>query len=249
MKSAEYWDRLAQKFIDRGHRDIWRRYSDELNAELVARYLKGARVERVLKTDLFDEALVTGVAGVLSALAIEVHGIDISSVIVETAARQYPGAYFQAASVTQLPFPDGYFQAVVSLSTLDQLETIDEIKQGLSEIRRVLAPGGRLLVSFDNLSNPLIALRKTLPFVRAPYFMGESVTVLRLEELLRATGFGVEEKFTYMHAPRAIAIPVCRMLEHRPYGPVIAKLRLFEKLDHLPTRNWTANFCGALVRK
>ena len=98
MKSAEYWDRLAQKFIDRGHRDIWRRYSDELNAELVARYLKGARVERVLKTDLFDEALVTGVAGVLSALAIEVHGIDISSVIVETAARQYPGAYFQAAS-------------------------------------------------------------------------------------------------------------------------------------------------------
>ena len=132
---------------------------------------------------------------------------------------------------------------------VDRYDRVEEVRQGLSEIYRVLASGGRLLITFDNRSNPLIALRKYLPFIRGPYFMGESVTAGQLKPLLESSGFQLQRSFTYMHAPRVIAVKICRLLEHKPYAPTIAKLRLFEALDKWPTKNWTANYIGAIVQK
>ncbi len=249
MKDAAYWDQLTNAFLRHRHHGIWREFTDQLNMEMVTSQLAGPPIRRILKTDLFDEALLKGVAASMTRLASEVHGIDISGLVSRRAAEKNPNAIFKQASVTQIPYPDHHFDTVVSLSTLDQLETMEEVHQGLSEIFRVLAPGGRLLITFDNLSNPLIALRNYLPFIRSPYFMGESVTVSKLKPLLESEGFHLQRSFTYMHAPRVIAVKICRLLEHKPYAPTISKLRLFEALDKWPTRNWTANYCGALVRK
>lgn len=249
MKGADYWDQLTEGFLSNRHHGIWREFTDQLNMEMVRDQIEGPRIGRILKTDLFDEALMKGVITPMTRIATEIHGIDISGVVARTAAANHPNAHFKQASVTQLPYPDNHFDAVVSLSTLDQLETMKEVHQGLSEIYRVLVPGGRLLITFDNLSNPLIALRKFLPFIRSPYFMGESVAAAGLKPLLESEGFTLQRSFTYMHAPRVIAVKICRLLEQRPYAPVIAKLRLFEALDHWPTRNWTANYIGALVQK
>ncbi|MCX6610331.1 MAG: class I SAM-dependent methyltransferase [Acidobacteria bacterium] len=249
MKSATYWDQITTGFIRHRHRGIWREFTDQLNQSLVAELLAGPPAGRILKTDLFDEAMLKGVVDPMARIASEVHGIDISDLVARTAAEQNPNAIFRQASVTQIPYPDQYFDTVVSLSTLDQLETIEEVHQGLSEIHRVLAPGGRLLITFDNRSNPLIAVRKYLPFICGPYFMGESVRVAQLKPLLESRGFQLQRIFTYMHAPRVLAVKICRLLEHKPYAPTIAKLRLFEALDNWPTRNWTANYIGAIVQK
>lgn len=249
MKDAAYWDQLTNGFLSHRHRGIWREFTDQLNRNLVTEVFSGPPVERILKTDLFDEALLNGVSAPMANIATEVHGIDLSGVVAKKAAENNPTAIIRQASVTQLPYADHYFNTVICLSTLDQLETRAEVQRGLSEIYRVLAPGGQLLITFDNLSNPLIAVRKYFPFIPGPYFMGESVRVGQLKPLLESSGFGVLKSFTYMHAPRFAAVKICRLLERKPYAPTIAKLGLFEALDKWPTRNWTANYIGALARK
>jgi SAM-dependent methyltransferase len=250
VKDAAYWDAIVAGFLRHGHRGIWRDFSDQLNTRLVTRHLANRPLRRLLKTDLFDEGLISGVLAPLHAVAKEIHGIDLSPLVVHEAQKNYPLAHLQAASVTALPFPIQHFEAVVCLSTLDQLESFAEIEQGLSEIHRVLEPEGRLLITFDNLANPLLALRNRLGWFPTPYFMGQSITPSQLGPLLRRTGFKVEQQFTYMHAPRPLAIRICRLFEDgRPRQPIFNLLRRLEALNHLPTRNWTANYCGALARR
>ncbi len=48
-------------------------------------------------------------------------------------------------SILAMPWPDGYFDAVVSVSTLEHIEDLDK---AMSEIRRVLKPGGQAVLSF-----------------------------------------------------------------------------------------------------
>jgi ubiquinone/menaquinone biosynthesis C-methylase UbiE len=76
-------------------------------------------------------------------------GIDISESMLAMARKRCskPGAPatvdFQLADATQLPFPDGSFDAVVSTQVY---EFVADVDVALGEARRVLRPGGRLLV-------------------------------------------------------------------------------------------------------
>lgn len=82
----------------------------------------------------------------LRAVARRVDGVDIDPAAVEHARRRYrtEGLAFHCASALDLPFPDHRFDAVVSFETLEHLAEHDEL---LAEFRRVLRPGGFLLVS------------------------------------------------------------------------------------------------------
>ncbi len=48
------------------------------------------------------------------------------------------------ASVYELPFPDEHFDVVLCMSVLEHLE---DPRRGITEMRRVLRPGGRIIVS------------------------------------------------------------------------------------------------------
>jgi SAM-dependent methyltransferase len=52
------------------------------------------------------------------------------------------------AGITELPFPDCSFDAVFCISVVEHLGH-DGVQAALSELRRVLRPGGRLLVTTD----------------------------------------------------------------------------------------------------
>ncbi len=62
-----------------------------------------------------------------------------------------------------LPFPDGAFDRVFSNSTLDHFDSRDDIREALRELARVLHPEGELLLTLDNLANPVVRLRNALP--------------------------------------------------------------------------------------
>lgn len=65
---------------------------------------------------------------------------------------QYTSERVQLASVTALPFPDARFDRALCLDVLEHLAFADQ-RTALDELRRVLAPGGELLVTVPNLAH------------------------------------------------------------------------------------------------
>jgi SAM-dependent methyltransferase len=258
----ERWDGLAQLWQEARPTPLWRRHSDAVNAALVERWLP-RQVDRVLKTDLFDEAMSGGLYDVLSAHAREVVGIDVSADIVEQAAARHDRLQARQADVRELPFDDGTFDAVVSNSTLDHFEAEAEIVASLRELHRVLRPRGRLLLTLDNPSNPINAFAKALPrdwlnrvwlrharltarLGHVPYHVGETMSARRLREVLPPMGFELLAQDAIMHAPRAVAVIVAEIVARR--GDPRAERRFLdllaacERLSSWPTRYTTGHF-------
>lgn len=86
---------------------------------------------------------------------------------------------------------------------------------------RVLRPGGELLISLDNLQNPIIGPRNLLPYhllkrLRlVPYFVGKSHGRRGLTAALEKAGFKVLETRAIMHCPRVLAVAVAGMLQKK----------------------------------
>ncbi|WP_326796472.1 class I SAM-dependent methyltransferase [Streptomyces sp. NBC_01808] len=87
------------------------------------------------------------VTGWLAAHGARAVGIDLSPGMVALARREHPAAEFREGDLLRLPAADGEFGAAVALYSVIHLEP-DELAPAFTEARRVLRPGGRLLVSF-----------------------------------------------------------------------------------------------------
>ena len=72
-------------------------------------------------------------------------GVDISAGAIELARATRPDIRFVEASVDRLPFEDGSFDGVLACDVLSDRGVEDE-RVALREIRRVVRPGGLLLV-------------------------------------------------------------------------------------------------------
>jgi SAM-dependent methyltransferase len=250
-----HWERAAAALEAPRHR-LWREHSDAVNLRLVERWLAGGG-GRALKTDLFDEAVGRGLYNGARVRLPGLLGIDFSAAVVRRARRGSPGLAGAAADVRRLPFADAAFDTVLSISTLDHFESREEITVSLREIRRVLRPGGLLLLTLDNAANPKIRLRNALPWGvlrrtgMVPYFVGKSFGPRRLERELAGAGFTVIEIGAIVHCPRMVAVLVSRLRAFaRPRARVsfLAALQRFEALESWPTRFLTAHFTAVLAR-
>jgi SAM-dependent methyltransferase len=120
---------------------------DLLN-EHMARYhfaVRLARGKRVL-----DAGCGAGYGSAeLADVAEKVTGIDIAPAAVDYARAHYalPNLAFEQASCTQLPYADGAFDLVVAFEVIEHLENWRDF---LQEVRRVLAPAGQAIVSTPN---------------------------------------------------------------------------------------------------
>ena len=251
-----HWGRAASA-LDRPHYRLWREHSDTVNLALIARWLDGSAGGRALKTDLFDEAVGRGLCADSRALVPGLLGIDLSLGVALRARAGTPGLVTTAADVRSLPFADGAFATVLSISTLDHFESTAEITASLREIRRVLRPGGMLLLTLDNPTNPKIRLRNALPWAVlqrtgvVPYFVGKSVGRARLRRELVTAGFTVLEVGAIVHCPRVLAVTASRLpifASPRARGRLLAVLERFEALERWPTRFLTAHFTAVLAR-
>jgi ubiquinone/menaquinone biosynthesis C-methylase UbiE len=160
-----------------------------------------------------------GLCSFLSNYSDELHGIDISEVCVKAASKRYPALQTRRADIRDLPFPNGYFDCIVSNSTLDHFPTVDDIETSLGEINRVMRPGAEFIITLDNLQNPIIWLRSILPnhwLHRAgllPYYVGATLTTRGLRDMLIKAGFEVKASSAILHCPRVIAIPLSRWIQ------------------------------------
>ncbi|HET8930804.1 MAG TPA: class I SAM-dependent methyltransferase, partial [Acidimicrobiales bacterium] len=161
-----------------------------------------------LKTDLFEErarerALLPRLG---SATWI---GSDLSPEVARAAAHLGTASVL-AADVRALPFAAGSVDGILSTSTLDHFELPDEIDASLLELRRVLAPGGQLVLTLDNPRNPLVRLRNALPAGLArrsglvPFEVGATYDEERGRAALQRAGFDVARTAHLLHAPHVI---------------------------------------------
>ena len=102
-------------------------------------------IDRLVPRRALDAACGTGRhAARLNALGHQVDGIDLTPEMLATARVNVPGASFREADLRSIPTPDGSYDLVVCGLALAHLP---ELGGAVSELGRVLAPGGRLIVS------------------------------------------------------------------------------------------------------
>jgi ubiquinone/menaquinone biosynthesis C-methylase UbiE len=90
---------------------------------------------------------------------------DLSTEMVRTAVRRFPFLQGCVADAAGLPFESERFDIVQSLGVL---EYIGPYGRALRELRRVLTPGGTLVISFPNRHSLFRRLRRLERFMTAP---------------------------------------------------------------------------------
>jgi SAM-dependent methyltransferase len=254
-----YWDKISREWAHNHPHCLWRAHSDAVNSRLLIRWLPSEKVDRLLKTDLFDELVSEGIYPLLARRAKHVFCIDASLFALRMVSGWPAGPRRIGADVRSLPFIDSAFNVVVSNSTLDHFHSLDEIVSSLRELHRVLRSSGHLILTLDNLANPLIFLRNLLPFSLlnklgiVPYYVGISLRPKQLKNLLEKTGFEVIEIDATLHCLRVLAVSASDWIEKR-FGPegqgrFLRLLLAFESLSHWPTRFVTGNFTAVKAIK
>jgi SAM-dependent methyltransferase len=158
--------------------DVTGRANTHTEAEHLARYLWAATK---VSGRVLDIACGAGYGSRILAGAGQVTGLDRDARAVATAQIRVVEGRFITAEVPPIPFDDAAFEWAVCFETVEHIA--DDIAL-ISELRRVVAPEGHLLISTPNraVTSPNQA-RPSNPFHVREYLLPE------LLSLLRASGF------------------------------------------------------------
>lgn len=143
MTSDSLWDRHAQWWIDGFTGGADPEYEEQI-IPLAVEELGGSG--RVLDVGCGDGQI----ARALAATGCAVTGIDPTRRNLEVARERAGGPEYIEGSATDLPFGDAHFDAVVACLVF---EHIDDVDTAISEVSRVLRPGGRFAFF---LNHPLL---------------------------------------------------------------------------------------------
>jgi ubiquinone/menaquinone biosynthesis C-methylase UbiE len=188
--------------IEHGAGDVW-------NWESPAGRLRWKRRVRMLTSDLRPGANVLelgcGTAYFTRELAdtgAAITAIDISPELLEAARASCPAqnVKFEVQNAYELSYANASFDLVVGSSVLHHLE----LGRAISEIYRVLKPGGVIRFTEPNMLNPQIAVQKNIPAVKKRLGDSPDETAFfrwPLQRRLEQTGFrDVKiEPFDFLH--------------------------------------------------
>ncbi|MDI6873805.1 MAG: class I SAM-dependent methyltransferase [Actinomycetota bacterium] len=140
-------------------------------------------------------------------------GVDLLEEAVRLAERAAPRSTILCADALRLPFPDAHFDRLVSHHLVEHLE---DLRGALLEWKRVLRPGGIMVVCTPNRVYPSPRIFEDPGHVRL-YDRAE------LEEAVRGCGFRVTASFTvFPHLLRdrvsvAVGVPLYRLFRRLPW--------------------------------
>lgn len=123
-------------------------FFDELDHKPLERGLLGAFCVMTPRGVIADIGCGPGhITRFLAARHEQVVGLDLSPEMIAVARQRNPGLPFAAASMLNLPCPDGAFAGVVAIYSIIHLDPAER-SLAFGEFARTLCPDGRLLVSF-----------------------------------------------------------------------------------------------------
>ena len=159
---------------------------NELDGHPLDRGLLSAFAEYVRRSDGGPVAELGCGPGRITAhlrdLGLDAFGVDLSPVMVDIARETYPDLRFEVGSMDALDLADGEVSAVVAWYSVIHAPPAD-LPSYLAEFRRVLAPGGHLLLAFfESSGDPVTEFdHKVVTAYRWP--------IDRLAELAGEAGF------------------------------------------------------------
>ncbi len=117
-------------------------------------------------------------ASILAQVAVSVIGIDLDPAAVQHAGARYthPNLSFRQGSCTRIELPDASIDLAVSFETLEHHAEHDAM---LSELRRVLSPGGILVISTPDRLHYSDALAYNNPYHVRELYAEEFFALMR----------------------------------------------------------------------
>jgi ubiquinone/menaquinone biosynthesis C-methylase UbiE len=73
-------------------------------------------------------------------------GSDQSEELIKLAKEKFVDASFVVSEMTELPFEDNSFDSIWAMASYHHLPTDEQRQKGLDEMKRVLKPGGRIIM-------------------------------------------------------------------------------------------------------
>src|SRR5438094_8873517 len=135
------YDRVVKRYVDE--------FFDELQRKPFDRELLDQFAETVRGQDKICE-IGCGpgqIARYLQDRGVSMCGVDLSQAMVKCASRLNPEIPFQRGDMRALEIPDASLAGIVCFYAIIHLKR-EDVPRALSEMHRVLKPGGRLLMSF-----------------------------------------------------------------------------------------------------
>uniref|UniRef100_A0AAU2W143 Methyltransferase domain-containing protein n=1 Tax=Streptomyces sp. NBC_00008 TaxID=2903610 RepID=A0AAU2W143_9ACTN len=137
------YDTVADSYADQV-----RNLLDDTPEERAVLALFAARVRENGEGPVADVGCGPGrITAHLHGLGVDAFGIDLSPGMIEVARRDHPGLRFESGSMTELGLTDGSVAGLIAWYSLIHVPD-EEIDSVLAHFRRVLRPGGPLLLSF-----------------------------------------------------------------------------------------------------
>jgi SAM-dependent methyltransferase len=176
--------------------DVADRYDETLPAHVVEHYL-AKRTHFVLSTcpppaRVLDVGCGTGtLAARLAGSGYEVTGLDPSAGMLSHLRARAPQVEAIQGSATEMPFGDGEFDLSLSVATMHHIADPAAVRSALTEMVRVVRPGGRVIVWDHNPRNPYWPLLMR----RVPQDRGDE-RLIPAEELVAGLEAGQAEPLT-----------------------------------------------------
>jgi ubiquinone/menaquinone biosynthesis C-methylase UbiE len=135
-------------------------------------------------------------------------GIDIAPEQIAYAKKIVKDATFLVSDIGKLPFPDNSFDYVTSTELIEHLTKKSE-KKMLSEVRRVLKPGGRFIITTPNYHSIWPAFEWMWNRISPVSYEDQHINkknIDSLEATLKKAGFSVTYTSTYFIISQVFAI-------------------------------------------
>jgi ubiquinone/menaquinone biosynthesis C-methylase UbiE len=138
------------------------------------------------------------ITGHLQSIGLDAFGIDLSPAMIDVARQDHPGLRFEVGSMTDLHLADNSVTGLLAWFSLIHVPD-EEVPTVLTEFRRVLRPGGPLLLGFHAGKGTEL---KTQGYGGHPMkvFVHRRSTA-QIAAWLTTAGFTVEAEMTHRPAP------------------------------------------------